>query len=344
MNDSSPTRIALATALVLGLGAIPAATAGEVPVKTIRVGIIGLDTSHVVAFTSVLNNPNAKGDLAGFKVVAAYPGGSPDVAASRDRVAGYTAELRDREKVEIVASVEALIALVDVVLLESVDGRPHFAQVEPVLKAKKPVFIDKPVAGTLADAMRIFRLADEQGTPCFSSSSLRYNPALVALKNDPKIGAVIGCETFSPCSLEEHHPDLFWYGVHGVESLFTVMGTGCVSVTRAHSIGTDFVTGTWERGRIGTFRGIREGKADYGTLIFGSKGVGFVQGAGGYEPLIVEIARFFRTGKPPVSATETLELFAFMEAADESKRNGGVPVTIQSVMEKAARTAGSARK
>ena len=46
-------------------------------------------------------------------------------------------------------------------------------------------------------------------------------------------------------------------------------------------------------------------------------------GYGGYEPLVVEIAKFFKTGKPPVSAEETLEIFAFMEAADESKRKGG---------------------
>src|SRR5262249_55932372 len=99
--------------------------------------------------------------------------------------------------------------------------------------------------------------------------------------------------------------------------------------------GTDFVTGTWKGGRVGTFRGIREGKADYGALVFGTKGIAPSGGYGGYEPLVVEICKFFRTGKPPVSAEETLELFAFMEAADESKSKGGAPVTLASVMEKA---------
>ena len=142
-------------------------------------GIIGLDTSHVGAFTKVLNNPDAKGELAGFKVVAAYPGGSADVESSRSRVAGYTKEVKEKFGVEIVDSIEDLLKKVDVVLLESVDGRPHLKQVEPVLKAKKPVFIDKPVAGTLADAVAIFQLAEKYGTPCFSSSSLRYNPIML---------------------------------------------------------------------------------------------------------------------------------------------------------------------
>ncbi|MGE3820309.1 MAG: Gfo/Idh/MocA family protein [Isosphaeraceae bacterium] len=313
----------------------PAAVLAEDAPRPLRVGIIGLDTSHVVAFTKVLNDPAAKGELAGLRVVAAYPGGSPDVVSSRDRVAGFTATLRDTYKVEIVDSIETLIDKVDVVLLESVDGRPHLAQALPVLKARKPVFIDKPFAGSLADVLAIFAKAEEYGTPCFSSSSLRYAPAVQALRSDPKVGSIVGAFSYGPCSLEEHHPDLFWYGIHGVESLFTVMGTGCVSVTRVQTEGTELVTGTWDGGRVGTFRGIREGKADYGVLAFGAKGVGFAQGSGGYEPLLVEIARFFRTGKPPVSAAETTEIFAFMEAADESKRRGGVPVTLESVLERA---------
>jgi hypothetical protein len=306
----------------------------------LRAGIIGLDTSHVVAFTKVLNGPKAEGDLAGIRVVAAYPGGSPDVPASRDRVEGFTRQLRDQFRVEIVGSIDALLGKVDVVLLESVDGRRHLEQVEPVLKARKPVFIDKPIAGSLADAVRIYRLAARYGTPCFSSSSLRYTPAFQRLKGDPKVGEVVGCDAYGPCPVEEHHPDLFWYGVHGVEALFTVMGTGCRSVARVRTDGTELVIGTWEGGRVGTFRGIRQGKADYGVVAFGSKGVEAARGSGGYEPLLAEVCKFFRTGRPPVEANETLEVFAFMEAADESKRRGGVPVTLESVLARAREQAG----
>jgi len=330
---------------VLGLAPILAsATArGQEGPKPLRAGIIGLDTSHVVAFTKLLNGPHAGGEMAGIRVVAAYPGGSPDVASSRDRVEGFTRQVRDEFGVEIVTSIDALLGKVDVVLLESVDGRPHLAQVEPVLKARKPVFVDKPVAGSLADAVKIYALAARYGTPCFSSSSLRFSPSLRALKGDPKVGEVEGCDVYGPCPLEEHHPDLFWYGVHGVESLFTVMGTGCVSVTRVRTEGTEMVVGTWEGGRVGTFRGIRRGKADYGAVVFGSKGIADARGSGGYEPLLVEVCRFFRTGRPPVGARETLEVFAFMEAADESKRRGGVPVTLESVLTRAgAQAAASA--
>jgi hypothetical protein len=164
---------------------------------------------------------------------------------------------------------------------------------------------------------------------------LRFGPGVRGVRDDKRVGKVVGCDAYGPCSLEPHHPDLFWYGIHGVEMLFTVMGTGCASVTRAHTKGTDFVTGTWKDGRIGTFRGIRAGKAGYGALVFGTEGTVPSGGSGGYEPLVVEICKFFRTGQSPVSAEETLEIFAFMEAADESKRKGGAPVTLESVMKKA---------
>jgi predicted dehydrogenase len=307
----------------------------------LRAGIIGLDTSHVEAFTSILNRPGAKGPLAEVRIVAAYPGGSPDIPDSRDRLAGFTKKLRDDFKVEIVDSIDDLLSKVDVVFLESVDGRPHLEQARPVIKARKRLFIDKPVAGSLADAVAIYKLAKEHDVPVFSSSSLRFSPGIMQMRSDPRVGKVLGCAAYGPCSLEPHHPDLFWYGVHGVETLFTIMGTGCVTVTRVHTTDTDFVTGTWKDGRVGTFRGIRGGKADYGALVFGDKGIVPSGGYGGYEPLVVEICKFFKTGKPPVSAEETLELFAFMEAADESKRRHGAPVTLASVLEKAAKDAGS---
>jgi predicted dehydrogenase len=312
--------------------------------QPLRAGIIGLDTSHVVAFTSLLNNPKATGILAQVRVVAAYPGGSPDIPASKDRVAGYTKDLREKYQVEIVDSIDELLKKVDVVLLESVDGRPHLEQVKPVFKAKKPVFIDKPVAGSLADASQILQLAKESGTPCFSSSSLRFSPGIFGMRDNPKVGKVLGCDAYGPCSLEEHHPDLFWYGIHGVEALFTIMGTGCETVARVQTKDTELVTGTWKGGRVGTFRGLRAGKQDYGALVFGTQGIAPSGGYGGYEPLVVEICKFFKTGKPPVSAEETLEIFAFMEAADESKRQGGAPVSLALVMGKARDTGGQPKK
>lgn len=300
--------------------------------KVFRIGMIGLDTSHVTAFTRFINDPSKNH---GCKVVAGYPGGSPDVEASASRVEKFTQQLRDQYGLEIVESIEELCQKVDGVLLESVDGRPHLAQARPVIAAKKPLFIDKPMAGNLADVLEIFRLAEQNNVPCWSSSSLRYSPTIVEAKQKDEVGQVLGCDVFSPCSLEEHHPDLYWYGVHGVEMLFTVMGTGCETVRRVQTKDGEFVVGLWKDGRIGTYRGLRAGKSGYGVTIFGSKGI--VQGGkyGGYEPLVDEIIKFIKTGQVPVPQEETIEIFAFMSAADESKAKGGAAVSVPKLIEEA---------
>lgn len=307
----------------------------NVPARLLRVGMIGLDTSHVIAFTNLINDPKATGDLADVEVVAAFPGGSPDLPASRDRVEGYTEQLRQRG-VEIVDSIETLLTKVDAVMLESVDGRPHLEQARPVIAAGKPLYIDKPMAGSLRDALEIARLAKEKNVPVFSSSSTRFSPGVFDLREgNEQLGSVRGCAAFSPCSIEPHHPDLFWYGVHGVEILFTIMGPGCREVTRVKTAGTDLVVGVWEDGRVGTFRGIRDGKAEMGAVVFGSKSIGPAGKYGGYGPLVEHVARFFKTGKPPVAMEETIEIIAFMEAADESARQGGRPVRLADVIEAA---------
>jgi len=301
--------------------------------KQLRAGIIGLDTSHAIAFTKALNDPEAAADIANCRVVAAYPKGSPDIESSVVRVPKYTKEMRNLG-VEIVDSIEELLEKVDVVMLETNDGRPHLEQALPVLRAGKPMFVDKPIAGSLADAVAIFEAATRYRVPVFSSSSLRYSEGAQALRAGT-IGDIAGCDAYSPCSLEKTHPDLFWYGIHGVETLFTVMGAGCQSVSRTSSDDADVAVGLWDGGRIGTFRGIRGSKSGYGGTAFGTKGIQPIGPYGGYRPLVVEIVNFFRTGIEPISRQETLEIYAFMEAADESKRQGGGPITLQSVLSKA---------
>lgn len=313
------------------------AAKSEESVKTIRIGIIGLDTSHATAFAKLLNDPKAEADVANCKVVAAYPKGSPDIESSVTRVPGYTEQLKELG-VEIVDSIPALVEKVDCVLLETNDGRPHLEQVLPVLKAGKPCFIDKPIAGSLSDAIAILELAKHYKVPVFSSSSLRYVPGAQDARAG-KLGKVLGCDAYSPASLEKTHPDLFWYGIHGVELLFTTMGPGCQSVTRVQSSGMEQVTGTWSDGRIGTFRGIREGKSGYGGTVFTDQGISQLGSYPGYRPLVVEFVKMFRTGDVPIDPKETLEIYAFMEAADESKRQNGAPVTLESVMKRASEEA-----
>ncbi|GAB3167346.1 Gfo/Idh/MocA family protein [Telluribacter humicola] len=298
-----------------------------------RVGIIGLDTSHSMAFTKLLNAPEAGPELAGYKVVAAYPQGSKDIESSVKRIPGYTEDIK-KLGVEIVGSVKELLDKVDVVLLETNDGRLHLEQALPVLKAGKRMFIDKPVAASLSDAVAIYEASKKYKVPVFSASSLRY---IKGVENVNK-SEVVGADTFSPAVLEKTHPDLFWYGVHGVEALYTVMGTGCKELRRIHTPDTDIVVGIWNDGRVGTFRGTRTGKHDYGGTVYTTKGNVTLGPYNGYQPLLLDIVKYFETGVVPVTPEETIEIFAFMEAADESKRQNGATVSLESVMTRARKS------
>lgn len=291
----------------------------------LRLGLIGLDTSHVIAFTNILNDPNHKEHVPGAKVIAGVKGGVPDNETSWSRVDKYTEELRDKWGVEIVETIPELCKKVDAVLITTVDGRPHLEEAKPVIEAGLPFFIDKPVAGSYEDALEIARLAKKAGVPWFGGSSLRWWSGMREAIDPEKVGDVLGCDAYSPCSLEEHHPDLFWYGVHGVEILYTVMGTGCKTVSRFAEEDTDVVVGVWEGGRIGTYRGKRKGTHDYGATIFGTKSITTVRGHS-YRGLLVEVVKFFQTKQPPLSAEEIVELYAFMQMADESKKQGGKAV------------------
>jgi predicted dehydrogenase len=300
--------------------------------RDMRIGMIGTDTSHVPAFAKLFNKSHPEWRL---KVVAAFKGGSPDLPTSADRVEKFAKEIHDTYGVEMVDSIDALLSKVDVVLLESVDGRPHLAQATPVLKAGKPLFIDKPLAASLDDARKIVALAKETGTPFFTASSYRFHSDIPRLRDNPGVGKVQKVQASSPFNKLEFHPDLYFYGIHGVEALYAVMGPGCVSVSRNSEAGADITTGKWKDGRVGVYYGV-VGKSDKDhpappmVRIWGDAGTteSRTKDKEAYEGLDRAIAEFFQTGKSPVDPAETIEEFEFMQAAQLSHDRGGAEVPL----------------
>ncbi|MDQ3009512.1 MAG: Gfo/Idh/MocA family oxidoreductase [Acidobacteriota bacterium] len=339
-------RFILLVLTVTSFVVLPGSTTQRAAIQTapLRLGMIGLDTSHVLRFTELLNDPSRPDHVPGARVVAAFKGGSPDVEDSTTRIERFTAEMKDKWKVELVGSIEELCQKVDAVLLMSVDGRQHLAQIRPVFAAKKPVFIDKPFAGNFEQAYQIVELGQKSGTPFFSSSPRRFSAEVQTLKRNQSLGDIQGAFAYGPMPIEPHVPDLFWYGIHSVESLYTLMGAGCETVTRVHTEGADVVTGRWKDGRIGVVRGDRKDKT-YGAVVFGSKSVVSTKAAGdepkttdpnqparsGYYGVVSTVVKFFQTKQPPVSPEETLEIMAFMQAADLSKARNGAPVALTEV-------------
>ena len=321
-----PAHVLALAALLIAVQTTPAENqAPSWATKDLRAGIIGTDTSHVPAFTKAFrDHPEWR-----IKVVAAFKGGSPDFPVSANRVDGFARTIQNDYGVELVDSIDALIAKVDVVLLESVDGRPHLAQVTPVLKAKKAVFVDKPLAASLEDARRIAALAKETGTPLFTSSSVRFHPDIPRMRKVDSIGKVQRVQANYQLNVVPFHPDLYYYGIHGVEALYAVMGTGCTTLSRKVTPDSDVTTCTWKDGRVGVYNALlKSGEKRPVLELTGSSGTASTGTPSNYDGLVAAIAEFFHTGRSPVPVAETLEIFEFMTAAQISKDKGGAPVQL----------------
>ncbi len=298
----------------------------------IRVGVIGLSV-HSAAYTEIINSGASSPDFSGCKVVAIFhPPGNPDVEFSETQLQSFTETIK-AQGVEFVGSIKEMVKKVDAVMLLTNDGRPHLKEIKPVLKAGKPVYVDKPLAANLSEVLAIFKMARKYKVPTFSCSPLRYVKEALDIRAGKVVGKVLGANTYGPAPIQKSHVDLFWDGIHAVESLYTVMGgVGCKTVTRTFTDGADVVVGDWGDGRIGVFRGVRKGKSGFGGTAFGEGKIASIGVFAGYRPLVVAIVEFFRTGKSPVSEEETIEIYAFMDAADESKRKGGIPVSVPDVL------------
>jgi predicted dehydrogenase len=322
--------------LGLSAGSCPAWTANPVIGK--RIGIIGLDGSHATSFTRVINDPAASPEYLGYKVVAAHPKGSHDIQSSVSRVPRYTEEMR-KMGIEITASIEELLEKSDAIFMVTNDGRRHLEQALVVFKSGKRLFIDKPMAASLKDAMDIFEAANYYHVPVYSSSNARFSTIHQEVAN-AEIGKVIGADIYGPSPIEKTHPTLFWYGIHGVETLCTLMGTGCKSVVRVFNEDTDISVGLWPDNCLGVNRAMRAGHRGSGGTAYGGKGIARFERtrkereAKVYLPY-KKMIDFFDSGIVPVSAEQTLEVLAFMEAADESMLNGGKSVELKTVMQRA---------
>jgi hypothetical protein len=293
---------------------------------SIRLGILDFDSSHCVEFTKRLNHVGVAEDqrVEGATVVIACPGESK---LSPERVPGFTDQMK-KFGVPLVDKPADMLGKVEGMLIESVDGSVHFERARPFLEAGIPCFVDKPFTSSLDDAKKLADLADKKKLPLFSSSSLRYAPEVVAYTADAKHGKLLGSLVYGPASLDEtnRNPGLFHYAIHAVEILYTLMGPGCKRVTCVHEKDADVVTGQWKDGRLATVRGNRAGGSAYGFTAFAEKGPAAVSvGTSAiYRELLKKIVGMFQTGKSPLPIGETVEIVAFMEAANKSAANHGV--------------------
>ncbi|MEQ1899436.1 MAG: Gfo/Idh/MocA family oxidoreductase [Devosia sp.] len=177
-----------------------------------RIGLVGVDSSHAEHYLRLFNSDARYGDIR----VTALWGGTPD----------RTRALLDlAPPVAASGSLEELIADVDAVIVGDRHGDLHRQHALPAIAAGKPVFIDKPLANRDADATAIIEAAAQAGTALLSASALRWQLETQLLKT-----AIAGLS--GPFSIEAYgtwYPDneyggAVYYGIHTVELLQEMLG------------------------------------------------------------------------------------------------------------------------
>jgi predicted dehydrogenase len=343
---------------LIALGLVCAAGRAQAA-DPIKIGILGFDNYQAVEYVQFFNNPKAEGDLAGLRVVAAYPVTSPDYPESAALTERWQKQMLSLYQnptdpkdavpsVALVGSIDELLTRCDAVMIWSLDGRQHLPQATAVLKAGKRLFIGRPLAASPSDAVAIMKLAAETKVPCWSTSQHRYSPGFFGMRNHPEVGRVLGCDVYGGYDVKAAEADKFTRALHSIETLYTIMGPGCVKVSCTSTPTVESITAVWSDGRVGTYRGVKDGAVKYSATVFGDKGVSTagIYGHGvpvkgivptddkymGYGGLAVELAKFFKTGQAPVTAAETLEIFALLQAAEESKTQNGAVVPLSNLL------------
>lgn len=299
--------------------------------KTLRIGMIGLDTSHVTGLAECFNESKSEFRVRGARIVKAYPGGSRTFSLSRDRVAGFSAGLRDRYGVELADSLSELDGL-DAYLLESVDGTQHLEQFRILAEFGRPVYIDKPLACGYDDAKRIFELAQEKQIPVMTASSMRFAAGVGDVL--PPGAPVVAADAFGPLAFLPDYRDYFWYGIHTAEILYRYLGCGCEQVRTISHGPVELVIGFWRDGRVGQISGNSAGCGNFGVRLVTENGhIVSVQNPEipYLQPMASAILKFFRTGVSPIDPAESLEIIAFLEAASRSRAAGGAPVELKTL-------------
>lgn len=292
----------------------------------LNIGMIGLDTSHAPLFAEMLNRPAHPFHVQGGTVTVAFPGGSPDFPLSISRVPAYMAQIRDEFGVRMTDRLEEVAEEADAIMLLTVDGRLHLEQLAAVAPYGKPVFVDKPFALASRDALAMARIAEEHGVPLMSCSSVRWAENLAAAASDEGKGKIIGADCSGPMELQPTQPGFYWYGIHMADMLYRCMGPGCVEVKVTTAEDHDVAVGVWSDGRIGTLRGNRKGNKRFGALLHREEGTEFVDIYAASKPyyasMLEAVMRMFQTGAAPLDIRETVEVIAFLEAANESRHTG----------------------
>jgi virulence factor len=286
-----------------------------------RIGAIGIDTSHLPEFTRRIREMHDAGTTACL-VTRSFDAGDHGwpVGEDVDNWRRATEELG----VTAASSMDELLDDVDGVMVLAIDGHRHLELARPALERGLPTYIDKPLTCSSGEATGILRLARASGAPCYSASSLRFATELERIDLG-ELGDLVAIDAFGPGELNPSMEGLFHYGVHTLEMVDAIWGPGVARVRAIEDEQRHLVDLEYGDGRHAHLRLERAGAYDFGATIHGEKGVTqfCVDFGPVYTRLVQAMTQFFSGGGAPVELLDIVKTVAVMEAGNASCREGG---------------------
>ena len=288
----------------------------------IRIGVVNIDVSHPRAFSEYLKEGNRA------RYVAVYNDGF----RGDDEVEGFMKKYKLEKRCQ---SIEELAEMVDVGFVQSCNWDNHIKEAMPFIEKGKPVFIDKPIVGSVADCKKLEELA-EKGAVILGSSSVRYAEEIqnfIALPVEER-GEILS--VYGTAGVDE-----FNYAIHIVEAIHELAGSEPVSTNfagRAEREGlvSETFTVRFANGITGTYTTCHGQWHQFEVVIMTTKSTYYFQVDTSkiYGALLDRICDYMETGENKLAPVAKInQAIKIMLAGRLSRENGGGAVKIEDIPE-----------
>lgn len=310
--------------------------------KTIRLALIGMieGNGHPYSWSAIVNgyDPVRMAECP----YAAIPGYLGRQALESVRIDGarvthiWTDDPADAPKVaaaslieHVVDHPEEVIGKVDAVIIATDDGDDHVRRARPFIEAGLPVFVDKPLATNTGD-LRQFIQWKTDGRALLSTSGMRYAPEMRLSESQREMLGEFRWVTSFTCKTWER------YGIHALEAVYPLVGTGFVSVLTLHQDGSDVVHVRHESGCQVTLAAIHDAYGSFGAVhLYGTKGqlaLSLKDTYSAFRAQLLAFVEMVRTGEPPFFFQQTVELMAIIIAGIRSREQGGAVIFVRDIL------------
>jgi hypothetical protein len=279
-----------------------------------KITLIGTDSTHCYAFAKLLNSSNSDWEIK--YAIRDYRSELPISVSRREKIEKEMSNNFDIQVFDFLT--EEILTSTDAFIIASVDANLHVSQFKKIAQYKKPIFIDKPITYSSKDAKEIDKISKEQNAPYFSSSSLRFSESIVGSSEFVFGKSNWNLTVEGPLTFERGIPGMFWYGIHIVEALLTIVPEDFtidnIQINKEKNIIEIYLISKEKRAvLIGDLTGTSSFRghiySNNKELLFDVENDNMPL----YQYLLTEIIAFFETQQSPVNFIETSRVLTLVE-------------------------------